>query len=425
MTKEAKVGAFTLGGLLLFAIAVIKLSGMTFGEKGYIIYAGFSKVTGLAVESPVMLSGVPIGRVAAIENDGAGVTVTMRVQDGVKIAKDSIVTIESTGVMGEKFVSISQGKDMIHFFEAEDYMLAVDEAGMDTMFQNMNKAVLQVQDLLTALNGIIADPNLKGSLVDTAINIRETTAHLNGMMAGMESVIHANQANVAAVMQNLAGTMESMNATMKSVEHIMANMDNSLGNPETAKYITETLKNISITSGRIERVAKSLEDIATDEKTKEDIKATIHNARTMSEKADKMLGKVGGIQVTPSVDVMYSGKASKWRANFDTKVGMGDSFLKLGVEDIGEDNLFNAQVGKKMGVLGAHGGVIAGKIGLGLDAYGGDRFKFSAEAYDFNKTRVRLRSEYMVADDTFLIGEIQNLNKREERKTYFGIKRNF
>ena len=64
MTKEAKVGAFTLGGLLLFAIAVIKLSGMTFGEKGYIIYAGFSKVTGLAVESPVMLSGVPIGRVA-------------------------------------------------------------------------------------------------------------------------------------------------------------------------------------------------------------------------------------------------------------------------------------------------------------------------------------------------------------------------
>lgn len=424
MSKEATVGAFTLGGLLLFAVAVIKLSGVSFFDRGYLLYAGFNHVTGLSTEAPVMLSGVPVGKVVKIENEGSGVTVTMRIQDDVKIAKDSIVTIASNGVMGEKFISVKQGKDIDRNFEAEDYILAVDEMGMDSMLENINKTVLQVQELLTAVNSILADPNLKGSLVDTAVNIRDTTAHLSALMEGMNQTVRGNKHNVNIIMQNLAGTMESLNATMKNVEHITANADSVLGSPETAKNIAATLTNIKVTSERVEKIAKGVEDIVTDPKTKEDLKATISNARAMTEKADKMLGKVGSVEVTPSVDVMYAGKERDWRTNFNANIAVSDTFFDLGVEGIGEDNKVNAAIGKKLGFVTPRAGVLHGKIGAGL-GFGNEKFKVTADAYDFNKMRVRLRSEAEIMDDTFFVAEIHNLNKRSERKTYFGLKRNF
>lgn len=424
MSKEATVGAFTLGGLLIFAVAVIKLSGVTFFDNSYILYAGFNHVTGLNKEAAIMLSGVPIGKVQSIENEGSGVTVTLKINEGAKIAKDSIVTITNNGVMGEKFISIKQGKNIDRVFEPGDYILAYDEVGMDSMLDNINKTVLQVQELLTAVNGILADPNLKGSLVDTAINIRDTTAHLSSLMDGMQKTVRGNKHNIDLVMQNLAGTMESLNATMKNVEHISANMDSTLGSPETAKNIADTLANIKLTSMRVEHIAKGIEDVVTDPQTKEDLKATIHNARKMTEKADGMLGKIGSVEATPSVDVMYSGKERDWRTNFNTNVKFDETFLDLGVEGIGEDNKVNAAVGKKMGWITPRAGVLHGKIGAGL-GFGEEKFKFMADAYDFNKLRIRLRSEAKIADDTFLIAEVHNLNKRNERKTYFGLKRTF
>ncbi|MBP3723880.1 MAG: MCE family protein, partial [Selenomonadaceae bacterium] len=216
----------------------------------------------------------------------------------------------------------------------------------------------------------------------------------------------------------------SLNATMQNVEHISANMDSTLGSPETAKNIAATLTNVKLTSERVERIAKGIEDVVTDPKTKEDLKATIHNARTMTEKADKMLGKVGSIEVTPSVDVMYAGKERDWRTNFNANIAVSDTFFDLGVEGIGEDNKVNAAVGKKLGFITPRAGVLHGKIGAGL-GFGSDRFKVMADAYDFNKLRVRLRSEAEIMDDTFFVAEVHNLNKRSERKTYFGLKRNF
>ena len=58
MTTEAKVGAFTLAGLLLLAGVLIMLSGIKLGgTKGYTIYAGFKQVIGVEPQSVVRLSG--------------------------------------------------------------------------------------------------------------------------------------------------------------------------------------------------------------------------------------------------------------------------------------------------------------------------------------------------------------------------------
>ena len=52
-------------------------------------------------------------------------------------------------------------------------------------------------------------------------------------------------------------------------------------------------------------------------------------------------------------------------------------------------------------------------------------FKLSADAYDPNDLRIKLRSEIRLAPDTYLVGESLSLNKDAQHNSYIGIRRNF
>ena len=55
----------------------------------------------------------------------------------------------------------------------------------------------------------------------------------------------------------------------------------------------------------------------------------------------------------------------------------------------------------------------------------GKNFKISADAYDPNDFRIKLRSELKVAPDTYVVGESISVNKDAQRQTYVGIRRSF
>ena len=427
MTKEAKVGAFTLSGILLLVFVVMHLSNFhIFGNNGYRLYAGFTQVVGVTKQTPVRLSGVPVGEVEDVKNDGSGVTVALRIHNDVRIPRDAYVTIASSGVMGEKYISILPGKGDSAAFSDGDYIIGHDEEGMDTMMAGLSKTVLQVQELLTSMNDIINNPQMKDALLGTVVNVKDAAGHINGLTAGLEQMVYQNQGDVRQIVQNLSTLTVGMNRTMGTVEHMMTNVDAVMGDPQTAENIRTTLENIASASARVERMAASVETVACDQKTMEDLKATIHNAREVSDRANKMLGKVSGIKAKPSVDVLYSGQESKWRTNFNLDVGEEKgAFLNLGLDDIGEENLFNMQGGKRTESFGVRAGIIASRPGFGVDAYLGKKWKFSADAYDFNDMQIRLRSQYELGGETYLMGELNHLNDSDRRAAFFGIRKTF
>ena len=429
MKTEAKVGAFTAVGLLLLVALVLGLSGFSLkAGKGYTVYAGFHQVIGVEKQAQVCLAGVPIGEVLDITNDGGGVTVEMRIHPDVRIPEGSHVTIGTPGVMGEKFVNIQPAEDRGHYIGDGAYLIGDDEQGMDTMFAGLNQVVAQAQELLDSLNSIAGDKNFRQSILQMTANMRDMTGHLSGLMAQLESMAAENRGNVQAMTANLVTVTASMNRTMASLEPMIANMNSVLGDPATAANVRETLENLKDTSERVQHVAATLDEVAGDPQTAADLKATIANARQISEKAGNMLGKVESIDMTPSADVLYSGSESDWSVNANLGVTMGDKTLDIGVDDIGDDSLFNAQVGKRFGSghLGARGGVVAGKFGVGLDGYAGDKFKLSADAYDPDDVKLRLRATYDLGDGTALMSQWNDVtNKDDERAAYFGIRQSF
>jgi len=108
---ETAVGLFVLVGLLCVGYLTIKLGKLeVLGSDSYVVKARFTDVTGLKQGANVELAGVRIGRVDAVDlaPDGRAV-VSLRIFKGVKLTDDAIVSIKTSGLIGDKFVKISPG----------------------------------------------------------------------------------------------------------------------------------------------------------------------------------------------------------------------------------------------------------------------------------------------------------------------------
>lgn len=116
-TIEISVGAFMLAGILALGFLAIQVSGLSIRDSNrdtYRVYAHFTNASGLAVRAKVSIAGVVIGRVTAITLDPADTRakVEMAIQRNVDfITSDSIASIQTAGILGEKYISISIGGD--------------------------------------------------------------------------------------------------------------------------------------------------------------------------------------------------------------------------------------------------------------------------------------------------------------------------
>ena len=107
---EILVGVFVLVGLVALAFLSIKLGKLeVIGNTGYDVQAEFSNIGGLKTGAEVEIAGVEVGRVTDISLKDYQALVRMRMKPGVKISDDSVASIKTKGLIGEKYVSISPG----------------------------------------------------------------------------------------------------------------------------------------------------------------------------------------------------------------------------------------------------------------------------------------------------------------------------
>lgn len=111
---EFLVGLFVLLGLAAIAYLTVKLgAGSMIGGDSYMLEARFTSVSGLNVGSNVVVAGVPVGRVESIRVEPSEYTaiVTLKVMAGLNLPTDSMASIKTTGLIGDKYVSLSPGAE--------------------------------------------------------------------------------------------------------------------------------------------------------------------------------------------------------------------------------------------------------------------------------------------------------------------------
>ncbi|HZV96170.1 MAG TPA: outer membrane lipid asymmetry maintenance protein MlaD [Candidatus Nitrosocosmicus sp.] len=109
-TLDVAVGIFVLVGMLALGWLSIKLGRVElFSSAGYTITADFPTVGGLKTGSTVEIAGVEIGRVNGITLSDYQARVIMSIKSSVKLQEDSIASIKTRGLIGEKYIRINPG----------------------------------------------------------------------------------------------------------------------------------------------------------------------------------------------------------------------------------------------------------------------------------------------------------------------------
>ena len=104
------VGVFVLIGLIALGWMSVKLGRIDLlGNRGYVVSADFPTVGGLKAGSAIEIAGVEVGRVDRIVLQDYQAHVVMVIQPGVKLQDDSIASIKTKGLIGERYVRLSPG----------------------------------------------------------------------------------------------------------------------------------------------------------------------------------------------------------------------------------------------------------------------------------------------------------------------------
>ncbi|MBU1234580.1 MAG: outer membrane lipid asymmetry maintenance protein MlaD [Proteobacteria bacterium] len=126
------VGIFMIAGFLAFGYLALKLGEVSFLNRGknYTITAQFDNISGVKNGASVQVAGVVVGEVAKVWLDEDGVAnVFLLINKEVKLSTDSMASIKSQGLIGDKYVQLSLGGEEEFFHEGD--ILTDTESAID------------------------------------------------------------------------------------------------------------------------------------------------------------------------------------------------------------------------------------------------------------------------------------------------------
>ena len=109
---ETVAGVFVLIGLVCVGYMTVKLGRVKLlSHDSYPLYARFSSVSGLRAGNPVEMLGIEIGEVAGfkLDQEKQVVMAEFKIREGIKVYEDAIATIKTSGLIGDRYVSLDAG----------------------------------------------------------------------------------------------------------------------------------------------------------------------------------------------------------------------------------------------------------------------------------------------------------------------------
>jgi phospholipid/cholesterol/gamma-HCH transport system substrate-binding protein len=183
---EMKVGVFVFFGIILLAMFVLMIGNIKTWTSGYNVRVHFGFVNGVKLGAPVRFAGVDVGEVKSIKvMNRAGqkpyVELLVWVLREVRIPSDSLVWINTLGLLGEKYVEIMPGVDQYHFAKPNEVLVGKDPISMQevtdmakSIGDHANEVITKILNKEGTIGKLLYDDALYMDL-ERAINSKEGT----------------------------------------------------------------------------------------------------------------------------------------------------------------------------------------------------------------------------------------------------------
>jgi phospholipid/cholesterol/gamma-HCH transport system substrate-binding protein len=187
--RLALVGAFVIGGILLFAIGIFMIGNRRLlFEQRFELNTTFSRVTGLQVGATVRVAGMNAGEVLEINvprGPAEEFRVRMRVREDLRpiIRTDSVATIQTDGLVGARFVQVEAGSEAAPMVEDESTIAGRDPLEMADIMQQASDTVGIINETIVALRDDVE--TAIETLTETAVNANQLIVDVSADVKSM------------------------------------------------------------------------------------------------------------------------------------------------------------------------------------------------------------------------------------------------
>jgi phospholipid/cholesterol/gamma-HCH transport system substrate-binding protein len=291
-----------IAGLTLFGLGIFLVGNRHEAFAHHVLlYTEFADLDGITKGSKVQVAGMDAGQVTRIDvphSPNGQFRVQMKVDDQLLglVRKDSVVTVDTEGVVGDTFLTIHPGSpsagvaqdDSVLQSQApitlsdllnhglgimNDADATMKQLGgkLNTALDGVNGAVGNANDLLVGLKEgrgtagmLLRDNNMADQIRATMSNVQSTTSNLNQASVRVNSIVTDIQQR--QLPQKLDETMSEIGSVSSQADAAMGQVHQSLAQalgPDAngvtaAQNINETLSNINAATGNMAEDTEAL-----------------------------------------------------------------------------------------------------------------------------------------------------------------------
>jgi phospholipid/cholesterol/gamma-HCH transport system substrate-binding protein len=285
--RLAGVGAFVLGGLLLFTVGLFMIGDrqMAFAKK-FTIYTEFRKITGLQAGAIVRVSGAKAGSITQIvppNGPGGKFRIEFEITEDLHplVRTDSLATIETEGLVGGSFLGVGTGTEQAPAAPPQSTIPSKEPFEISDLMQQMG-------DTITKVNQTIDE--MKDDVQRAVVSIGDTVDNANGLITDISDDVKKMAAAGGRISEDAARISEGLRSGRGTVGKLLH--DDELYRRATA--VAKQAEQIAADTRQVvEKARKALEELQTKDgpiqSVVADVKETMDGARiAMSGFAENM-----------------------------------------------------------------------------------------------------------------------------------------
>jgi phospholipid/cholesterol/gamma-HCH transport system substrate-binding protein len=236
--RLAAVGAFVIGGFLLFAVGLFLIGDrrMLFTDT-IDVYAEFQEVAALASGAKVRVAGMDAGEVDEIDvplGPSEKFRVRMRVRKDLHplIRLDSVASIQTDGLVGNKFVQIQTGTDKSPQVQGGGTIRSREPLDLADIMQMMSDTIVTVNGMLDDVKGRVdqALTAISSTASDAQVLMKEMGGDVRNILASSQKISGDLTAIIANVREGRGtlGKLLADDSLYKSVKSIAADAEKAV-----------------------------------------------------------------------------------------------------------------------------------------------------------------------------------------------------
>ena len=226
------VGVFVLAGVLLFAVGLFLIGNrrMLFKDT-FEVYAEFANISGLQNGAKVRVAGMDAGEITGIQvpaNPSAKFRVKLRIREDLHplIRVDSVASIQTDGLVGNKFVQVEAGTDAAQTVPSKGTIKSREPFDFAEMLQRMSETLDLVTSTIVDLRSGVDDA--LQSVTDTVGEAQDLITSLGTEAKEILSAAHKASDNISVIVSDVrqgkgtVGKLMTDDALFESLKGIAA-----------------------------------------------------------------------------------------------------------------------------------------------------------------------------------------------------------